>query len=170
VFAVDVVGSTNSTAFVGAWRNKNSSQFYNKNINQPASSNNQYHQYQFQYAMNSWNFRHGQEVSPSVLSSCSLFIALHILANNQSFSADGFILPFLASQAQPLPVLQYPACKEEQSKIAGGFVRRSECRFDNCAGCIDGMLLWIEQPTQDSCEDAGVGPKNSSAEESISLV
>jgi hypothetical protein len=58
-----------------------------------------------------------------------------------------------------LPVLQYPSCKEEQSKIARGFVRRSECSFDNCAGCIDGMLLWIDQPTQDSCRDAGVGPK-----------
>ena len=58
-----------------------------------------------------------------------------------------------------LPVLQYPSCKEEQSKIAGGFVRRSECSFDNCAGCIDGMLLWIDQPSQDSCREAGVGAK-----------
>jgi hypothetical protein len=58
-----------------------------------------------------------------------------------------------------LPTIVYPTCKEEQSKIAGGFVRRSECSFDNCAGCIDGMLLWIDQPTPDSCRDAGVGAK-----------
>ena len=58
-----------------------------------------------------------------------------------------------------LPDLQYPTSKEEQSKIARGFVRRSECGFDNCGGCIDGMLLWIEQPSPESCLSAGVGPK-----------
>jgi hypothetical protein len=69
-----------------------------------------------------------------------------------------------------LPVLVYPACKEDQSKIASGFVRRSECGFDNCAGCIDGMLLWVDQPTQDSCLAACLDLRNSSVEESISLV
>ena len=33
---------------------------------------------------------------------------------------------------------------------------RSKAGFDNCVGCIDGMLLWIEKPFPKECEKVGV--------------
>ena len=35
-------------------------------------------------------------------------------------------------------------CKE----LAADFIFRSKAGFDNCVGCIDGMLLWMEKPFQ----------------------
>jgi len=43
--------------------------------------------------------------------------------------------------------ISYPSSHAEQEQIAADFARKSECSFDNCAGCIDGMLVWIEKPT-----------------------
>ena len=35
---------------------------------------------------------------------------------------------------------------EECKSMATDFTFRSEAFFDNCVGCIDGMLLWTEKP------------------------
>ena len=44
----------------------------------------------------------------------------------------------------------------ECQEIAVDFTFRSEAGFDNCVGCIDGMLLWLEKPFLKECEKVGV--------------
>ena len=44
----------------------------------------------------------------------------------------------------------------ECQEIAVDFMFRSKAGFDNCVGCIDGMLLWIEKPFLKECEKVGV--------------
>ena len=51
----------------------------------------------------------------------------------------------------------FPKKHEDQRRIAEEFCRVSDAHFDNCAGPIDCMLLWLEQPSLASCEAAGVG-------------
>lgn len=55
--------------------------------------------------------------------------------------------------------MSYPADHDEQRKIASGFKERSEAGFDCCCGCIDGMLLWIEKPSERDCVQSDAGAK-----------
>ena len=48
---------------------------------------------------------------------------------------------------------------DQQQTISERFKAKSIAGFDGVVGCIDGMLLWIEQPTKADCAIAGVGPK-----------
>jgi len=52
--------------------------------------------------------------------------------------------------------MKYPKSHAAQKKIARDFLTKSECGFDNCAGCIDGILIWIEKPNATFCREAGV--------------
>ena len=47
----------------------------------------------------------------------------------------------------------------EQEKISQRFKNKSKAGFDCVVGCINGMLLWMEQPIKADCDIAGVGPK-----------
>jgi hypothetical protein len=51
--------------------------------------------------------------------------------------------------------INYPSPAVEQDKIAQGFKSASTVGFDNCAGAIDGVLIWMLKPTA----KAGVGQK-----------
>ena len=51
---------------------------------------------------------------------------------------------------------QFPATRVECQEIAADFTLRSKDGLDNCVGCIDGMLLWIEKPFLKECEKVGV--------------
>ena len=55
--------------------------------------------------------------------------------------------------------IRYPTSHETQKEIAEGFSRKSDCSFNNCAGAIDGMLVWVTKPTQSECEAVQIGPK-----------
>lgn len=46
---------------------------------------------------------------------------------------------------------------EEQKKIATGFFGKSKAGFKGCCGAIDGMLVWIEKPSEKECKSAGCG-------------
>ncbi len=35
----------------------------------------------------------------------------------------------------------------------------SSVGFPNCASCIDGLLIWIEKPSEDEAKRAGIGRK-----------
>ena len=59
----------------------------------------------------------------------------------------------------PELAFSFPVEHEKQWAIARGFKANSTPGFDNCAGCIDGMLLWTEKPTEQSCEFAQCQPK-----------
>lgn len=54
---------------------------------------------------------------------------------------------------------QYPTSHDAQRAIAKGFQQISTPGFDNCAGCIDGMLVWTEKPPDKVAEYAGCPPK-----------
>ena len=53
----------------------------------------------------------------------------------------------------------FPEDHKAQHDIAKGFQELSKAGFDNCVGTIDGLLVWLEAPTLDSCEAAQVGRK-----------
>ncbi len=55
--------------------------------------------------------------------------------------------------------IQYPANHEKQQLIADEFAAVSRVGFPNCAGCIDGVLIWIEKPSQAEAKRAGLGRK-----------
>ena len=54
---------------------------------------------------------------------------------------------------------EYPADHDAQREIARAFQDRSRVKFDICVGAIDGMLLWIEKPTEADCKLAKCGSK-----------
>jgi hypothetical protein len=53
----------------------------------------------------------------------------------------------------------YPKDWNEQQTIADGFKRVSRGIFNCCAGAIDGILIWIEKPSDKHCDLSGCGAK-----------
>ena len=53
--------------------------------------------------------------------------------------------------------ISFPSSHQCQREIAEGFKRKSQAGIDACAGAIDGLLVWIEKPTEEQCKEAGVG-------------
>jgi len=56
--------------------------------------------------------------------------------------------------------IEYPASETAQLKIAHEFENVSEVKFNNCAGAIDGILIWILKPSEEIANDAGCGQRN----------
>jgi hypothetical protein len=61
-----------------------------------------------------------------------------------------------AVNAQPSFDITFPSTHSQQYAIAREFQQKSECRFSNCVGAIDGMLIWMERPGIKVCQEAGV--------------
>lgn len=55
--------------------------------------------------------------------------------------------------------IKYPSSHDHQRWIAAKFEEKSSVRFSNCAGCIDGILIWIHKPSVADAKAAGVGRK-----------
>ena len=55
--------------------------------------------------------------------------------------------------------ISYPGTLEEQRKIAAGFEAASEPGIRNCAGAIDGILIWMLKPSLKEAEKCGVDQK-----------
>ena len=55
--------------------------------------------------------------------------------------------------------IAFPTDHQAQILIAEGFKKKSRVDFETCVGCIDGMLVWINKPNQQSTIETGVGPK-----------
>ena len=53
--------------------------------------------------------------------------------------------------------IEYPASETAQLKIAHEFENVSKVKFNNCAGAIDGILIWILKPSEEDANDAGCG-------------
>ena len=69
----------------------------------------------------------------------------------------------------PSLAFYFPTCHKKQQKIALGFKVKSRPGFGCCASTIDGMLLSIEQPSEEECEQAKCGSVQFFVEESTSL-
>ena len=52
--------------------------------------------------------------------------------------------------------LQFPSTLAECQSISKEFSSRSKVGFTNCIGCIDGLLIWLEKPSKDQCNEVGV--------------
>lgn len=48
-------------------------------------------------------------------------------------------------------VIKYPEDHIEQNLIALGFKKRSDVGFNCVAGCVDGLIIWTEQPHKKDC-------------------
>ena len=51
---------------------------------------------------------------------------------------------------------QFPSTLAECQSISNEFSLRSKVGFTNCIGCIDGLLIWLEKPSKDQCNEVGV--------------
>lgn len=49
--------------------------------------------------------------------------------------------------------LEYPASWDAQRSIAAEFMCKSGAGFNNCAGAIDGILIWIQKPNKNDCKE-----------------
>ena len=56
------------------------------------------------------------------------------------------------------PSLQFkfPTTVTECKEVAEEFTFRSQAGFNNCVGCIDGMLVWTEKPLSTQCDKVRV--------------
>ena len=54
----------------------------------------------------------------------------------------------------------YPKCHKKQREIARKFMLKSKPGFECCAGAINGMLVWIECPSELECGTAQCGSSN----------
>ncbi len=54
--------------------------------------------------------------------------------------------------------INYPTDYEKQKEIAKAFRAKSEVKFKNCAGAVDGVLIWIHRPTERDCTAAHCDP------------
>ena len=52
--------------------------------------------------------------------------------------------------------IEYPSSVDEQRRIAADFKRVSGVGFDNCAGAIDGVLIWMQKPSLREAKRVGV--------------
>ena len=50
----------------------------------------------------------------------------------------------------------FPKSQGDCKELATEFIGQSQAGFNNCVGCIDGMLLWMEKPSKQQCTEAGV--------------
>ena len=75
---------------------------------------------------------------------------VHGVAPQTVYSIVGQVLEAIMN----CPALQisFPTDHEEQARIAEGFRAVSTASFDCCVGAIDGILIWIEKPSESSCE------------------
>ena len=55
--------------------------------------------------------------------------------------------------------ISYPASLEDQRRIASEFNSASTPKFRNCAGAIDGILIWTEKPSLAEAKSVGVDQK-----------
>ena len=57
-------------------------------------------------------------------------------------------------------MFQFPSTLAECQTISMEFSSRSKAGFANCIGCIDGMLIWIEKPLKEQCNEVGVDSRS----------
>ena len=82
----------------------------------------------------------------------------HGISHSEVFNSVWLVVDAVISH--PKLAFSYPSDHNSQRAIAKGFKALSTPGFDNCAGCIDGMLLWTEKPTEASCIFAQCQPKS----------
>ncbi len=52
-------------------------------------------------------------------------------------------------------IIEFPDLEEAQLKLASEFLSVTDVKFSNCAGAIDGILIWIFKPLEEDAAAAG---------------
>ena len=65
--------------------------------------------------------------------------------------------------------IKFPTDHQEQLKIAQDFQQKSTPGFAVCVGALDGMLVWMEKPTDKECEISKVNSKKFHCARKVSL-
>jgi hypothetical protein len=52
-------------------------------------------------------------------------------------------------------IIEYPNLEDNQLKLAHEFQNVSKVQFSNCAGAIDGILIWMLKPSEEDAAKAG---------------
>ena len=53
--------------------------------------------------------------------------------------------------------ISFPTCHDKQREIATHFASKSSMNFENCVGCVDGILIWTSKPSKPILLRAGLG-------------
>jgi len=56
--------------------------------------------------------------------------------------------------------ITFPNDHSDQKRLAAQFLTRSAAKFNNCVGCIDGLLIWTEKPMERELELTKCGSKS----------
>ena len=85
---------------------------------------------------------------------CDLILVFG-MSYSEIFRSIDFVLDAI-NQTESLQI-KFPTDHEKQKSIAREYQSKSEVGFDNCVGCVDGMLVWIHMPSKKECNEIGVG-------------
>jgi DDE superfamily endonuclease len=77
--------------------------------------------------------------------------AMHGISHSAVFDRCVWIIIDAIHKCPSLEI-KYPDSHDEQLKIAEGFKKKSAVRIEICAGAIDGLLVWTEQPRKSDCK------------------
>jgi hypothetical protein len=83
-------------------------------------------------------------------------VLVHGISNSEVFNSVWKVVDAVNSCKEL--TIRFPKNHKEQRDIARGFEEKSDAGFTMCAGCLDGMLEWMEKPTAAVCEEAKCGP------------
>ena len=61
-----------------------------------------------------------------------------------------------AANQCPLLQFKFPTTDTECKEVVEEFTFQSQAGFNNCVGCIDGMLVWTKKPLSIQCDKVGV--------------
>jgi hypothetical protein len=64
-----------------------------------------------------------------------------------------------AINACPSLNITYPTSHRQQKRIAREFELKSGAKFANCAGAIDGIIIWMSKPNKADCDASDNGAK-----------
>jgi DDE superfamily endonuclease len=114
---------------------------------------------------------HGRSVNGKVSSAMRLAIALRYFAGGDPLDIAAvykvnrglvyksvWLVVEAINQTRHFDI-KFPDTYEEQRKIANEFRLISYVGFNNCAGCVDGILIWITKPTIKDLEEVKIGSK-----------
>lgn len=82
---------------------------------------------------------------------------VHGVSHSEVFKSVWLVVD--AVHSTPDLDINFPTDHAEQRRIAREFQSKSDAGFDNCAGAIDGILIWIQKPTKDQCDLVQCGAK-----------
>jgi hypothetical protein len=89
---------------------------------------------------------------------CPIDIALvHGISHVEVFRSVWKVVD--AINACPSLNIAYPTSHRQQKRIAREFELKSGAKFANCAGAIDGILIWTSKPMKADCDASDIGAK-----------